>query len=68
LTDLNSALQKAHETLSKNKYDLFVICTDGYIPPITIKPLRPTIVIITNGGTTNFETNGFPMKIVQIND
>ena len=67
-TDLNSSLIKAHETLGKNKYDLFVIFTDGYIPPITTKPLRPTIIIITSGGNMDIETNGYPMKIIQIND
>lgn len=68
MTDLNCAIIKANETLNKNKYDLFVIATDGYIPPITEKPLRPTIVIITSSGNTDIECNGFPIKVLQIND
>ena len=65
-TDLNCALVEVNNSYRQKGWNFAIITTDGYIPPIHVKTKIPTMIIITEGGSTNFD-NPYNYKIVKIN-
>lgn len=67
MTDLNCAIQEVNKGFKKKGWNFAIITTDGYIPPITVKSIIPTMILITPGGNTSFE-NPFRYKIVKMQE
>jgi predicted metal-dependent peptidase len=65
-TDLNCALIETNNNYRQKGWNFAIITTDGYIPAITVKTKIPTMIIITEGGSTSFN-NPYNYKIVKIN-
>lgn len=65
-TDLNCALVEVNNSYRQKGWNFAIITTDGYIPAIHVKTKIPTMIIITEGGSTNFD-NPYNYKIVKIN-
>jgi predicted metal-dependent peptidase len=65
-TDLNCALVEVNNSYRQKGWNFAIITTDGYIPPIHVKTKIPTMIIITEGGSTDFD-NPYNYKIVKIN-
>jgi predicted metal-dependent peptidase len=65
-TDLNCALIEINNNYKQKGWNFAIITTDGYIPAITVKTKIPTMIIITEGGSTSFN-NPYNYKIVKIN-
>lgn len=65
-TDLNCALVEVNKSYRQKGWNFAIITTDGYIPPIHVKTKIPTMIIITEGGSTAFD-NPYNYKIVKIN-
>jgi len=65
-TDLNCALVEVNNSYRQKGWNFAIITTDGYIPAIHVKTKIPTMIIITEGGSTDFD-NPYNYKIVKIN-
>ena len=65
-TDLNCALVEVNNSYRQKGWNFAIITTDGYIPAIHVKTKIPTMIIITEGGSTTFD-NPYNYKIVKIN-
>lgn len=65
-TDLNCALVEVNKSYKQKGWNFAIITTDGYIPDIHVKTKIPTMIIITECGTTTFD-NPYNYKIVKIN-
>lgn len=65
-TDLNCALVEVNNSYRQKGWNFAIITTDGYIPAIRVKTKIPTMIIITEGGSTTFD-NPYNYKIVKIN-
>jgi len=65
-TDLNCALVEVNNSYRQKGWNFAIITTDGYIPAIHVKTKIPTMIIITEGGSTDFN-NPYNYKIVKIN-
>ena len=65
-TDLNCALVEVNNNYKQKGWNFAIITTDGYIPAIHVKTKIPTMIIITEGGSTSFD-NPYNYKIVKIN-
>ena len=61
-----SKIQGAKFVKEISKKDLPNITTDGYIPTITVKAKIPTMILITERGKVNFNSN-YKYKTVKMN-
>ncbi len=66
LTDLNCAIEEVNKGYKKNNWNFAIITTDGYIPTITVKAKIPTMILITENGKVNFNSN-YKYKTVKMN-
>ena len=59
--------QDSQNELKKRKgWNFAIITTDGYIPTITVKAKIPTMILITERGKVNFNSN-YKYKTVKMN-
>lgn len=65
-TDLNCAIEEINKGYKKNNWNFAIITTDGYIPTITVKSKIPTMILITNRGHMNFQSD-YKYKTVKMN-
>lgn len=65
-TDLNCAIEEVNKGYKKNNWNFAIITTDGYIPTITAKSKIPTMILITNRGHMNFQSD-YKYKTVKMN-
>jgi len=65
-TDLNCAIEEVNKGYKKNNWNFAIITTDGYIPTITVKAKIPTMILITENGKVNFNSN-YKYKTVKMN-